>query len=337
MPELRKDPIIRSWVIISTERAKRPHDFSRPKTEKNSKFCPFDHGNESTTPKEVMAFRPADTDPDTPGWWIRVVPNKFPALDPQLDPAKLGHGIYDSMAGFGAHEIVIETPEHEETLATLDYKQVEEVIWAYRERYNFLFKDPNIKYVLIFKNHGSDAGASLEHSHSQIIATPMIPSRVLEEIEGSKEYYKFRDRCIYCDMIQEEKMENTRVVEENEHFIAIEPYASRSPFETWILPKDHEYDFGRIAEEKVKTFSVILKNVLMRMRLSLEDPPFNFMIHTGTPEGEGKDYYHWHLEIVPRLTKLAGFEWGSGFYINPTPPEEAAKFLREVDISEHVK
>ncbi len=333
MPELRKDPIVKSWVIISTERAKRPHDFSRPKLEKVSKFCPFDPGNESTTPPEVMAFRPANTQPNSPGWWIRVVPNKFPALDPKLELKKIGHGIYDSMVGFGAHEIVIETPNHNATLATLDYKQVEEVIWAYRERYNALLKRPGIKYALIFKNYGADAGASLEHSHSQIIATPTVPSRVIEEIDGSKEYYKFRERCIYCDIIQEEKMENTRIVEENENFIAIEPYASRAPFETWVLPKTHQYDFGQISEENVKTFANILKNVLLRMRISLEDPPYNFMIHTGMPSGEGRDYYHWHVEIVPRLTKLAGFEWGSGFYINPTPPEDAAKYLREVDIS----
>jgi UDPglucose--hexose-1-phosphate uridylyltransferase len=333
MPELRKDPIVRSWVIISTERAKRPHDFAKPKEEKVSKFDPFAPGNESVTPPEIMAFRPADTEPNTPGWWIRVVPNKFPALDPNLDLKKLGHGMYDSMTGFGAHEIVIETPDSEATIATLDYKQVEEIVWAYRERYTALLKDENIKYVLIFKNYGADAGASLSHSHSQIIATPTIPSRVATEIEGSGEYYKFRERCIYCDIIQQEKMENTRIVEENDDFIAFEPYASRAPFETWILPKTHQYDFGEISEKNVKSFAAILKNVLLRMRISLDDPPYNFMIHTGMPSGEGRNYYHWHVEIVPRLTKLAGFEWGSGFYINPTPPEEAAKYLREVDIS----
>ncbi len=332
MPELRKDPIVRSWVIISTERAKRPHDFAKPREEKVGKFDPFASGNESVTPPEIMAFRPADTQPNTPGWWIRVVPNKFPALDPKLDLKKLGHGMYDSMTGFGAHEIVIETPDSEATIATLDYRQVEEIVWAYRERYNALLRDERIRYVLIFKNYGADAGASLSHSHSQIIATPTVPSRVVREMEGANEYYKFRERCIYCDIIQQEKMENTRIVEENEDFIAFEPYASRAPFETWILPKAHEYDFGKISEEKVKTFAAILKNVLLRMRISLDDPPYNFMIHTGMPSGEGKNYYHWHLEIVPRLTKLAGFEWGSGFYINPTPPEDAAKYLKEVEL-----
>jgi UDPglucose--hexose-1-phosphate uridylyltransferase len=333
MPELRKDIITKNWVIISTERAKRPHDFAKPPTEKVSKFCPFDAGNESSTPPEIMAFRPANTAPNTAGWWIRVVPNKFPALDPKVQPVRLGHGIYDSMAGFGAHEIIIETPDHNATLGTLDYKQVQEVVWAYVERYNAIFKDPNIKYVLIFKNYGADAGASLEHSHSQIIATPIMPNLVLQEMEGSKEYYGFRERCIYCDIIQEEKMENTRVVEENEDFLAFEPYASRAPFETWILPKVHQYNFGDIDETHVKNFSAILKNVLLRMKIALDDPPYNFMIHTGTPHGEGKEYYHWHLEIVPRLTKLAGFEWGSGFYINPMLPEDASKYLKEVKIS----
>ena len=334
MPELRKDPVIKRWVIIATERAKRPHDFARQKEEVKSGFCPFDYGNEHVTPPEIFAFRPPDTEPNTPGWWVRVVPNKFPALDPNLEPERYGVGMFDAMRGFGYHEVIVETPDHFATLATMDYKQVEEVIWAYKLRFNQLMKDERIRYVLIFKNHGKDAGASLQHPHSQLIALPIIPKRVEEELQGAKEYFEYKERCVFCDIIREEQRDRERIVEENEHFISIEPFASRFPFETWILPKRHCSNFGNITEEEVKSFARILKNVLYRIYVALDNPPYNFMLHTAPTTGEGKAHYHWHLEIVPRLTRVAGFEWGSGFYINPTPPENAAKFLREVKVEE---
>jgi len=334
MPELRKDPVIKRWVIIATERAKRPHDFKREKEEIKAGFCPFDYGNEHTTPPEIFAFRPPDTEPNTPGWWVRVVSNKFPALNPQLEIERYGVGMYDAMTGFGFHEVIIETPDHFASLATLDYKQVQEVVWAYKIRYNQLKKDDRIKYILIFKNHGRDAGASLQHPHSQLIALPIVPKRVEEELQGSKEYYDYKERCVFCDMIREEKRDKERIIEENEFFVSFAPFASRFPFETWILPKKHNHDFGEITEEEVKFLAKILKNTLYRIYTALDNPPYNMMIHTAPTNGEGKKHYHWHIEIVPRLTKVAGFEWGSGFYINPTPPENAAKFLREVEIKE---
>ncbi|HAA85483.1 MAG TPA: galactose-1-phosphate uridylyltransferase [Kosmotogaceae bacterium] len=332
MPELRKDPIMKRWVIIATERAKRPHDFVGTKEEASSSFCPFDYGNEHTTPPEILAFRPADTEKDSPGWWVRIVANKFPALDPEAEPDKFGHGMYDVIKGFGTHEVIVETPDHKANLATLPYKQVKEVIWAYRERYKALEKDPRVRYVLIFKNHGKDAGASLEHSHSQLIATPIVPKRVMEEIEGSREYFAFRDRCIFCDMANQERLEGTRIVEENDDFVAFAPFASRFPFETWILPRVHQYNFGSIEADQIDRFAAILKSVLLRIYTALDNPPYNFMLHTGISGEEGNQYYHWHLEIVPRLTRVAGFEWGSGFYINPVPPEDVGRYLREVEL-----
>ncbi|AEH51959.1 galactose-1-phosphate uridylyltransferase [Pseudothermotoga thermarum] len=332
MPELRKDPVIKRWVIIATERAKRPHDFVRPKVEEKSTFCPFDYGNEHTTPPEVLAFRPADSSPNTPGWWVRVVPNKFGAVDPTLEPRRYGVGMFDAMEGFGFHEVIIETPDHNTHLALMDYKQVEEVVWAYWHRYTALANNTLIKYILIFKNHGRDAGASLQHPHSQLIALPIVPKRVQEELDGSLDYYNYKERCVFCDIIREETYRKERVVEENEDFIAIEPFAARFPCETWILPKRHANSFGSIVEKEVKSFAKILKNTLYRMWKALDNPPYNFMLHTAPTTGEGKEYYHWHLEIVPRLTNVAGFEWGSGFYINPMPPEEAAKYLRSVEI-----
>jgi len=332
MPEFRKDPVVKRWVIIATERAKRPHDFARVKEEVKTGFCPFDYGNEHVTPPEIFAFRPPDTEPNTPGWWVRVVPNKFPAVNPNLEPERYGHGMYDAMTGFGYHDVIVETPDHNTNLALMDVKQVEEVIWAYKMRFNQLVKDENIKYILIFKNHGKEAGASLQHPHSQLIAIPIVPKRVQEELNGAREYYSYKERCVFCDIIHQEKFEGKRIVEENDKFIAIEPFAARFPFETWILPKRHSHNFGDIEEDELRFLARILKNVLYRIYVALDNPPYNFVLHTAPTYGEGKVYYHWHLEIFPRLTKVAGFEWGSGFYINPTPPEDAAKFLREVKI-----
>ncbi|MBO8160842.1 MAG: galactose-1-phosphate uridylyltransferase [Thermosipho sp. (in: Bacteria)] len=332
MPEYRKDPVVKRWVIIATERAKRPHDFTIPKDENKSSFCPFDYGNEHTTPPEVLAFRPMDTQPNTPGWWVRVVPNKFPAVNPEIEINKYGHGMYDAMTGFGYHEVIIETPDHNSSFALLDDKQAEEVVWAYVKRYNTIAEDERIKYILIFRNHGIMGGASLSHPHSQIIAIPSVPKRVQEEMNGAKDYYDYKERCVFCDMISQEKIENKRIVEENEDFIAFAPFASRFPFEVWIMPKKHSHNFGQISEPEIKTFSKIMRNVLYRIYKVLDNPPYNFVIHTSPTYDEGKIYYHWHVEIMPRLTKVAGFEWGSGFYINPVPPEDAVKYLREIEL-----
>ncbi|ACJ74793.1 galactose-1-phosphate uridylyltransferase [Thermosipho africanus TCF52B] len=332
MPEYRKDPVVRRWVIIATERAKRPHDFTVPKEEAKGGFCPFDYGNEHTTPPEIFAFRPENTEPNSPGWWVRVVPNKFPAVNPDIEIEKYGHGMYDAMAGFGYHEVVVETPEHSSTFALYDDKQAEEVVWAYVKRFRQLREDKRLKYILIFKNHGALGGASLPHPHSQIIAIPSVPKRVLEELNGAKDYYDYKERCVFCDMISQEKIENRRIVEENEDFIAFAPYASRFPFEVWIAPKVHSHDFGKIEDSQVKTFAIILRNTLKRIYKVLDNPPYNFVIHTSPTYEEGKIYYHWHVEIMPRLTRVAGFEWGSGFYINPVPPEDAAKYLKNVEL-----
>jgi len=332
MPEYRKDPVVKRWVIIATDRAKRPHDFTVLKEESKSGFCPFDYGNEHTTPPEILAFRPEDTEPNSPGWWVRVVPNKFPAVSPELEVRKYGHGMYDAMTGFGYHEVIIETPDHDSTFALFDDKQAEEVVWAYVKRYNEISKDKRIKYILIFRNHGILGGASLSHPHSQIIAIPSVPKRVLEEMNGAKDYFEYKERCVFCDMVSQEKIENKRVIEENDNFIAFAPFASRFPFEVWVVPKKHLHNFGDISEIEVKEFSKILRNTLYRIYKVLDNPPYNFIIHTSPTYEEGKIYYHWHVEIMPRLTRIAGFEWGSGFYINPVPPEDAAKYLKEAEL-----
>jgi UDPglucose--hexose-1-phosphate uridylyltransferase len=330
MPELRKDPVVKRWVIIATERAKRPNDFKKSEQKKEeNKFCVFCYGNEHLTPPEIMAFRPEDTKPNESGWWVRVVDNKFPALNYKEEVKRSGHGMYDMMSGFGKHEVIIETPNHDENLATIPYKQMKEVVWAYVMRYRELSKDKNLKYILIFKNYKREAGASLSHPHSQIIATPIVPKRVAEELNGSKQYYDYKERCVFCDIIAQEKIENKRIVEENDDFIAFTPYASRFPYEIWILPKRHMASFGDISDEEVESFSRILKNTGSKLINVLGDPPFNYVIHSAPVGEKNLPYYHWHLEIMPRLTKTAGFEWGSGFYINPVPPESAAESLNE--------
>jgi len=329
MPELRKDPIHGRWVIISTERSRRPSDFTAEERRPIGGFCPLCEGNEDRTPPEILAFRDNGTPPDSPGWTLRVVPNKFPALRIEGELDREGEGIYDKMNGVGAHEVVIETPRHEEILATLPLKGVNNVLHAYRERIIDLRRDQRLRYVLVFKNHGLAAGASLEHSHSQIIALPIVPKRVSEEIEGAKTYFNFKDRCVFCDIIRQELQQKRRIITENKSFLAIAPFASRFPFETWILPKTHYCSFEHMDLSLYEQAAQILSDTLQRIYRVLNDPPYNFVIHTSSFPEVDAEHYHWHFEIMPKLTKVAGFEWGTGFYINPTPPEEAAEYMRE--------
>jgi UDPglucose--hexose-1-phosphate uridylyltransferase len=329
LPELRKDPITGRWVIIATDRAKRPTDFVREKVQiRGSGFCPFCPGNEAKTPPEIHAYRSAGAK-DTPGWTLRIVPNKFPALGIEGTLNRQGVGLYDKMNGIGAHEVIIETPEHQLTLATMSARRVEDMLWAYRDRILDLKKDRRFKYILIFKNHGEAAGASLEHTHSQLIALPVVPKRVREEVDSAKEYYNFKERCIFCDIMRQELEDSVRVIAENPAFIALAPYAPRFPFEMWLVPKVHQSAFEESQKHEFEQLAALLKDMLTRLDKVLDSPAYNYVIHTSPFPEASNDYYHWHLEIMPKLTKVAGFEWGTGFYINPTPPEESARFLRE--------
>jgi len=331
MPELRKDPIVGRWVIISTERGKRPTSFKiAERVLASSGFCPLCPENEDKTPPEVYAVRRNGSKPNTPGWSLRVVSNKFPALIIEGSLNKQGEGMYDKMNGIGAHEVIIETPSHGTPLSQLDLQSFEDVLWAYRERIFDLKKDERFRYVLIFKNHGVEAGASLDHSHSQLIALPITPKLVMEEMEGSKNYYNYKDRCVFCDIVHQEREDKRRLIVENNDFLAIAPYASRSPFEVWILPQKHYSSFVNIPPEIYRSLAEIFRDVLSRIEVALEDPPYNFTLHTSPFNNLINDYYHWHFEIIPTLSKIAGFEIGSGFYINSTPPEEAATFLKEI-------
>ncbi len=330
MPELRRDPVVGRWVIISTERARRPSDFPpRPATASRGGPCSFCAGQESTTPDEVWAVRPDGSPPNTRGWLVRVVPNKFPALriEGELEPS--GEGLYDRMNGVGAHEVIIEVPTHDALIEWLPAAHLAEVLRAYRDRILDLSKDGRLEYVMVFKNHGAAAGASLEHTHSQLIATPIVPMMVEEELAGALQHFRIKKRCIWCDIVRQERQSHARLILEDDGYIAIAPFAPRSPFETWILPAVHRSSYEESRSEDLMMLARLLGEVLRRMGRVLGNPPYNLMLHSGPLRAGALDHFHWHLEIVPKLTNLAGFEWGTGFFINPTPPEEAARYLRD--------
>jgi len=342
MPELRKDPIIGRWVIIATERSKRPDQFAtHPEEAQVGKDeCPFCEGNESRTPPEIYSIRPRGSAANGPGWDLRVVPSIAPFLRIEGELDRRGKGLYDLMNGIGAHEIIIETNKHIANMADLPEEQISRVITCYIDRIVDLEKDKRFKYAMVFKNHGWVAGgSSVVHSKSQLIATPVNPKRVKEELAGAKNYFDYHERCIFCDLIKQELEAKDRLILDIDGFIAVCPFAARFPFEVWILPKKHSCDFVSLDNESRQNLSKVIKLILLKLKKSLNDPPYNYVIHTA-PFRRAKlgywksiDYdYHWHIEIMPRLTRVAGFEWGTGFYICPLPPENAAKFLKETEV-----
>ena len=341
MPELRKDPITGRWVIMASDRGRRPNDFVLDQVRSDEAVpCAFCAGNEDKTPPEIAAFREEGSHPNTPGWKVRVVPNKFPALKIEGNLNKQGIGLYDAMNGVGAHEVIIESPRHVTNFADMETSEIREAMLMYKNRITDLMKDERIKYVLVFKNYGYAAGASLRHAHSQVIATPVTPVTIKTELKKAKEYYHGKDRCLFCDIIHQELMfGKERVALENDLFIALAPFASRFPFELAVFPKRHSHAFTTMDESEEWALADILKSLFTRLKDILNDPAYNFILHTAPKIDDRPGYwasikndFHWHLEIMPRLTPVAGFEWGTGFYINPTPPEDAAKYLRQWEI-----
>ncbi|MCC7420619.1 MAG: galactose-1-phosphate uridylyltransferase [Planctomycetaceae bacterium] len=332
MSELRKDPIVGRWVIIAPDRAKRPEDYTQEFRVAPGNFCPFCEGNEFATANEILAYRQPGSERNGKGWRVRVIPNKFPALQVEGSLNKRGDGIYDVMNGVGAHEVIIECPQHHVDMSQQTVETIREVLWVYRDRLVDLKRDQRLVHGMIFKNKGAPAGASLEHSHSQLIVTPVVPITVAEEMKGSHDFYHFRGRCIYCDMVHQELNAGARIVVDTPLFVAFCPFASRFPFETWIVPKHHSSHYESIQRPAIEDLGSVLKGVLGRLEAALDNPAYNFVLHTAPFDTVDLKHYHWHIEIFPRLTRVAGFEWGSGFYINSVPPEEAGKFLREVEL-----
>jgi UDPglucose--hexose-1-phosphate uridylyltransferase len=326
LPELRRDPVSSRWVIIASERARRPDDWAHadrvsPQRNGPCAFCP---GHEHLTPPEIAGVRVGGE------WRARVVPNKFPALMVEGGLDKRADGLYDLMNGVGAHEVVIESPRHVVSLADLADDEVRDVLWLYKQRLLDLRNDVRLVYALIFKNVREKAGASLEHTHSQLIATPIVPLQVDSEIRRCREYYEYRDRCLLCDMSAQELQTGTRIVMETPNFVAFSPFAARFPFETHILPRRHLSHFEMTDDGLLPELGRCLKSVIAKIERAVAAPPYNYLIHTSPLNARPLEHYHWHFEIIPRITGVAGFEWGSGFYINPVPPEQGAAYLRDL-------
>jgi UDPglucose--hexose-1-phosphate uridylyltransferase len=318
-------------VIIAAERAQGPNWF-QIEPDPAPTFDPFAPGNEDKTPNEIAAYRQGGTHPNKSGWRVRVIPNKFPALQIEGSLNKRGEGIYDRMQGIGAHEVIIDAPDCARSFTQLTDNQVQEMIWMYRDRLVDLRRDRRLKYGMIFKNVGAAAGATIYHTHSQLIVTPIIPQTVAAKIESCRHFYDYRGRCLICDMVAQELEHKTRVVADTGLFLAFEPYAPRTPFETWIVPKNHESHFEDLAQQSGDELAFILKRTVLRIEKGLGEVAYNYVLTTSPFDSGSLPHFHWHIEIIPRVTRQAGFEWGAGFYINPVPPEDAAEFLRGVKI-----
>lgn len=331
MPEFRQNMVSKEWVIIATERAKRPSDLAQKKEGKipippHRDDCPFCPGNESMTPPSLFSIEKNGV------WSLRVVPNKFAALQSHLTTDRKHEGRFLKADGFGIAEVVIETPLHNQTIATMELEEVKNTVMAYRERYNALSKTAHLDLITIFRNYGQKAGTSLEHPHSQIIATPIVPPHVRNPLYQSQLACDTFGNCIYCGMMEEEQHLQTRVVRETEYFLVISPFASRSPFETRIYPKIHRSSFTTVSDQELADFASVLQDTLRRLYVGLNDPDYNYIIRSAPIEDNNVKYHHWYVVIVPKLTTPAGFEIGTGIYINTTLPEQCAEFLREVQI-----
>ena len=327
MAQLRREPIARRWVVVSTDDVKGPSDYLsfkppyQPQTSDGP--CPFCPGNEGMTPKETFSLNGAGK-----RWSVRVIPNKFPFFRIEGEFDRRPEGMYDVMEAIGAHEIVIEAPEHHQNLALMEPSQIEKILFAYRERLIDLEKDRRFEQFLILKNY---PGVFNRHPHSHILAMPIIPRGIDEEIWGTLDYYQRKERCIFCDIIKEEISVKKRVILETVHFLVFSPFASRYPFETWIIPKTHSSDFHRINKEEMEDLSLAMQSLFLRFHKLLSDPPYSFTLHTSPVQNRfHRSEYHWHIETRLRIGLREGFEWGTGFFVNPTPPENAAVYLREV-------
>jgi len=327
MPEFRQNRATKEWIIIARERAKRPDQFKSRQDRKKvlphfDPECPFCPGNESKTPSEVFSLGKGKT------WQVRVIPNKYPALAPEGEFLMQSEGFFIKTGGIGNHEVIIHTPLHNQPLARLPLAAVEKVCMAYRQRYLDLEKDRRIKLIIIFENHGESAGTSLIHPHSQLVALPLVPASIRHLLEEAMRYYDDHGSCVFCDMIGEELRVDKRVIARSEDFVAFHPFASRSPFETWIVPLKHNATFGSITQTDCKKMAKMIKSVLGSLDRSLDDPDYNLLIRTAPVKDREEDYYHWHIQILPRLTTPAGFELGSGIFINTVFPEQTADFLK---------
>ena len=329
MPELRQNPITKQWVIVATERAKRPHELVKKAEDVKPipsyvEQCPFCPGNERLTPPESMQLMRDGK------WQVRVVPNRFAALARDGDLTRDLNGLKVVVNGVGHHEVIIETPDHSKTTALLSVSEVEMILDSYKQLYLNIAKDTRVEQITVFKNHGLAAGTSLEHPHSQLIATPIIPPDIRRRMEEALRFYDVHGQCIFCKVLADELAEEVRIIHQTEYFVSFIPFAALTPFSLWIYPRRHMASFPETKPEELRDLARMLRLILAKLYHGLGNPDFNYIVRTAPCENRYLRYYHWYITIVPRLTRTAGFELGSGMYINPTIPEANAEFLRDI-------
>jgi len=329
---LRQDPISGHCVIVASNRARRPHQLRRTEVRLDDVVCPFCEGQEATTTAEVFAFRDASSQPDQPGWRVRVVPNKYPALELGAGTGSLGRDgdrLFPIRCVEGIHEVFIESAEHLTSISRLNNDRLAEVVAAYLQRMRHFRNDRRIRSAIIFKNVGAAAGASLEHVHSQLMATSFVPHTLAVEVDNGARFFSDHQRCYFCELVGREAATSDRVVFETGHFLVICPFASRFPYEMCILPKQHLSHFENLPEHQAADLADVLRKSVVCLERSLEEATYNFLIHTAPFDMPDLEYYHWHVEVLPRTSGIAGYEWGTGCYINPNAPEDAARALRQ--------
>ncbi len=338
MSQMRKDIFTGGWVVVAETDTVRPSDFHFERFTRETTFCPFCETNEAATPPEVFAIRSPGSFSNRPGWSVRVVPNANPRLRIEGELGRRAEGFHDLMNGVGAHEIIVETPRHDRSLHELEIDQVSDVIRAYVARIIDLEGDTRMRYVLIFKNHGEGAGAhTISHSISQLMALAVTPRSVKTKLMVARDYFASKERCLYCDVLQQELRDRRRVIAENDDFVTLAPFASRFPFELGVFPKSHSSAFSRISPPQIKNLATILRDVLQRLDHAVGGPPYNLSLQDQPflRRREGywntiEDDFHWHLQILPQIVRVTGFEWASWFFYNPVPPEIAARCLSPV-------
>ncbi len=329
MSELRRDPLLRRWTIIAPERRAQlvARRLVRP-TMIQETPCPFCPGNEHMNPQEIHVVRREQTPNSPQAWAVRITPDRQPLLRIEGAVERRGVGLFDLMSATGAHELVSDTPDHQAHWADFDLGQMERLLRSYLTRYNDLRKDRRFRQVVIMKNHGAP-WSRYPHHHSHIVAMPFIPRRIDDEFIGAKEYYRIKERCVFCDTLHEEEGRRERVIAANDDFVALAPFASGFPFETWLLPRRHTPDFGDTGERAVPALAALFRQIMFQLRATLHDPHFSLALHSGPLSGENQEEFHWHWELIPHLSGELGMEWATGVHFNPIAPEDAAACLRE--------
>jgi len=333
MPELRQNMATREWVIISTERAKRPEEFIQPARERVdarppwAENCPFCPGNEEVDLEQMRL-------PATGDWLARVVRNRYPALREEGERDRRFEGLNCAIAGVGYHEVVVESRAHNTCPALESLEEIERTLLAFQMRGRPMFDDQRIEHVVYFKNHGLTAGASLAHPHAQLLGLPVVPYSVRARVEEARRYFDDYGMCVHCRMREEEERQGVRIVIATEHFSAFVPYAAFSPFHLWIIPRRHASSFLEATPEEIRDLAVVMRSLLRKLYFGLNDPDYNYVIRSAPEHSQGAEFLHWYVAIVPRVNRVAGFELGSGMFINTSLPEDSAAFLRSAESSE---